>query len=91
MGRANVLRGSQVQGGTVKTVGLSPSLINTRLKTLRVMFNCLFGDIIILDNPMKGVKNLPEPYEVFNIKSVREMRRILKRLTVSTSQDSETT
>lgn len=61
-----------------RTVGLSPSTINTRLKTLRVMFNCLCEEMIIADNPMKGVKNLPEPEEEFDIMTVEEMRWLFK-------------
>lgn len=48
-----------------KTEGLSVETINTRLKTLRVMFGCLHEEGYILDNPMQGVKNIkPEESEI---------------------------
>ncbi|MES5921922.1 phage integrase SAM-like domain-containing protein [Bacillus cereus group sp. RP37] len=46
-----------------KTVGLSPSTINTRLKTLRVMFRFLVDEELIESNPMKQVKDVNEPQE----------------------------
>ncbi|UQD51450.1 hypothetical protein C0971_05010 [Bacillus methanolicus] len=45
------------------TPGLSPVTINTRLKTLRVMFKCLFEEGLIDHNPMEGIKNVSEPEE----------------------------
>ncbi|MCA1011394.1 phage integrase SAM-like domain-containing protein [Halobacillus halophilus] len=41
--------------------GLSPNSINTRLKTLRVMFLCLYEEEITDVNSIDGVKNLPNP------------------------------
>lgn len=61
-----------------QTVGLAASTINTRLKTLRVMFNCLLDEDIIESNPIAGVKNIPEPREDFDILTVEELRRIFK-------------
>ena len=61
-----------------KSVGLTPSSINTRLKTLRVMFNCLNEEMIISKNPMKGVKSLSEPNDELDILTVDEMRRLFK-------------
>ncbi|WP_257206269.1 hypothetical protein [Bacillus cereus] len=39
-----------------KTVGLSPSTVNTRLKTLRVMFRFLVAEKLIERNPIKQIK-----------------------------------
>lgn len=50
-----------------KSVGLSPSTINTRLKTLRVMFRFLIEDGLIEENPMKQVKDVNEPQEQINV------------------------
>lgn len=61
-----------------KSVGLSISTINTRLKTLRVMFNCLLDEEIIDANPMEGIKNLREQVEDFIVLSVAELRKLLK-------------
>lgn len=60
-----------------KTVGLAPSTINTRLKTLRVMFGCLFDEGIISSNPINGVKNVPEHEEVIEVLDEKELSRII--------------
>jgi integrase/recombinase XerD len=59
------------------TVGLSPSTINTRLKTLRVMFKCLIEEGLINSNPMEGVKNISEPDEEIVILTADELKRLL--------------
>lgn len=45
------------------TVGLSPVTINTRLKTLGVMFRCLAEGGLIDRNPTEGIKNVSEQEE----------------------------
>ncbi|WP_257149481.1 tyrosine-type recombinase/integrase [Bacillus cereus] len=60
-----------------KTVGLSPSTINTRLKTLRVMFRFLVDEELIERNPMKQIKNVNEPQEEIAVLTVDELRRLL--------------
>lgn len=60
-----------------KEVGLAPSTINTRLKTLRVMFNTLSKERPIDNNPMASVRNIIEPVEDIVILSDREIRRLL--------------
>lgn len=57
--------------------GLTPSTINTRLKTLRVMFKCLLEEEIISSNPMEGVKNIPNPVDNIEVLSIDEMKRLL--------------
>ncbi|QVY62933.1 tyrosine-type recombinase/integrase [Cytobacillus gottheilii] len=59
------------------TVGLLPSSINTRLKTLRVMFNCLEEEQLIVHNPMEGVKNVREPEEEIVILNSEELKRLI--------------
>lgn len=59
------------------TVGLSPASINTRLKTLRVMFKCLYEEGLIDNNPMEGVKNVSEPEEEIVVLNAVELKRIL--------------
>lgn len=61
-----------------QTVGLAPSTINTRLKTLRVMFNCLIEEEIIDTSPIAGVKNIAEPLEEFDILTIEELRSLIK-------------
>ena len=60
-----------------KKVGLSPSTINTRLKTLRTLFNTLVTEKIIPHNPMEGVQNVEEPQEEIVILTDEELKRIL--------------
>ncbi|MDZ4631675.1 phage integrase N-terminal SAM-like domain-containing protein [Bacillus cereus] len=60
-----------------KTVGISPSTINTRLKTLRVMFRFLVDEELIERNPMKQIKNVNEPQEEIAVLTVDELRRLL--------------
>ncbi|TNO91082.1 tyrosine-type recombinase/integrase [Bacillus cereus] len=60
-----------------KKVGLSPSTINTRLKTLRVMFRFFVDEVLIEGNPMKQVKDVNEPQEEIVVLTVDELRRLL--------------
>lgn len=60
-----------------KTVGLSPSTINTRLKTLRVMFRFFVDEELIENNLMKQVKDVNEPQEEIAVLTVDELRRLL--------------
>ncbi|EQB35274.1 hypothetical protein M948_19435 [Virgibacillus sp. CM-4] len=69
---------------TQRTKGLSPLTINTRLKTLRVMFQCLFEEEIISFNPILGVKNVPNPQENIEILTIEELRSLLKSPNKST-------
>ncbi|WP_251028388.1 tyrosine-type recombinase/integrase [Bacillus sp. ISL-18] len=59
------------------TVGLSPSTINTRLKTLRVMFKCLQEEGLMDSNPMEGIKNVSEPEEEIVVLTADEMKQLL--------------
>ncbi len=61
----------------VKEVGLKPSTINTRIKTIRVMFNTLFHEGIISDNPCARLRNVSEPVEDIEVLSDREIARLL--------------
>ncbi len=60
-----------------RTVGLAPSTINTRMKTLRVMFNCLHSEGLIGSNPAKNVKNISEPVEEICVLDEDELRRLM--------------
>ncbi|MEB9614123.1 hypothetical protein P4J23_29685 [Bacillus cereus] len=59
------------------TIGLSPSTINTRLKTLRVMFCFLVDKELIERNPMKQIKNVNEPQEEIAVLTVDKLRPLL--------------
>ncbi|WP_257143922.1 phage integrase SAM-like domain-containing protein [Bacillus cereus] len=60
-----------------KTVGLSPSTVNTRLKTLRVMFRFLVAEKLIERNPIKQIKNVNESQEEIAVLTVDELRHLL--------------
>jgi integrase/recombinase XerD len=59
------------------TPGLSPATINTRLKTLRVMFKCLMDEGLTDNNPMDGIKNVVEPEEESIVLTAEELKRLL--------------
>ncbi|WP_281202649.1 tyrosine-type recombinase/integrase [Cytobacillus kochii] len=63
-----------------KTVGLKPSTINTRLKTLRVLFKCLYEEELIETNPAQGVSGVREPQERIEILTTDELKRLLRVL-----------
>ncbi|KYC65217.1 tyrosine-type recombinase/integrase [Heyndrickxia coagulans] len=60
-----------------QTAGLSPSSINTRVKTLRVFFRCLVDEGLLDANPTNGVANVPEPQEKITVLTPEEMKRLL--------------
>lgn len=61
-----------------KVVGLSPITINTRLKTLRVVFQFLEEEGILSRNPMKPVKNVVEIEEKIEVLTVEELNALLR-------------
>lgn len=72
------------KGGDPDDVGLTPATINTRLKTLRNMFNTLQSEGIIDSDPIAGIRNVPNPTEEIEILSVKELERLLKAPTKET-------
>ncbi|WP_077297352.1 tyrosine-type recombinase/integrase [Virgibacillus pantothenticus] len=58
--------------------GLASGTINTRLKTLRVMFRCLYEEEITPSNPIDGVKNIPDPVDNIEVLTIDELRRLLQ-------------
>lgn len=69
--------GHKYKSSAEMTVGLSPATINTRLKTLRVMFKCLAEEGLIDSNPMEGIKNVSEPEEEIVVLTGEELKRLL--------------
>ncbi|WP_282062893.1 tyrosine-type recombinase/integrase [Bacillus pumilus] len=61
-----------------RKVGLADSTINTRLKTLRVMYSTLKSEGIVFENVMKGVKNVKEIEEPIVVLEPDELGRLLK-------------
>lgn len=65
---------------TEKAVGLAPATVNTRLKTIRVMFGTLHKNLVIPNNPMASVKNVREPEELIDVLTDAEIRRLLSAM-----------
>jgi len=61
-----------------KTVGLSPVTVNTRLKGLRTMFNFLYDEDYIQNNPMAKIKPVIEPESEIEVMSGEQLERLLK-------------
>ncbi len=59
-----------------KEVGLKPSTINTRLKTIRVMFNTLKRERVIEDNPFERISNVSEPEDRIEVLTDKELIRL---------------
>ncbi|NAO99755.1 tyrosine-type recombinase/integrase [Halomonas sp. MG34] len=70
--------GHQFKTDKQRSIGLAPSTINTRLKTLRVMFRCLHDEQIIPENPIVGVKPVPNPLENIEVLTAEELKKLLK-------------
>lgn len=60
-----------------KTVGLSPSTINTRLKTLRALFKFLVAEGHVEVNPVLNVSNVTEPQDDIQILTAEELKALL--------------
>lgn len=75
--RFNHVLFKQVPTRGVKEVGLKPATINTRLKTIRVIFNTLNREKLVDDNPMTPVSNVNEPEELIEVLSDKEIVRLL--------------
>lgn len=60
-----------------KTVGLSDTTVNTRLRTLRAIFNQLERDELIEINPMAKIKLIRQDVDLTNCLSDEEVRAIL--------------
>jgi integrase/recombinase XerD len=60
-----------------QTVGLSPVTVNTRMKTLKTMFNYLYSEGIIEGNPAHGVKKVEEDEEEIIILTADELRLLM--------------
>ncbi|GER71301.1 tyrosine recombinase XerD [Weizmannia acidilactici] len=69
--------GHKFKTESYQTAGLSPSTINTRLKTLRVLFRCLLEEGLIDENLTVGVRNVPERQEKIVILTAEELKRLL--------------
>lgn len=59
-----------------KTVGLSPTTVNTRLQTLKVFFRYLHQEGLIEQNPMAGIKNVRESESEIRVITVDELKRL---------------
>jgi integrase/recombinase XerD len=70
--------GHKYKSDDEKTVGLSPTTVNTRLKTLKVFFRFLKDEELIEQNPTEDVKNVRENETDIRILTPDEIRRLLE-------------
>ena len=63
-----------------KEIGLKPATINTRIKTLRVMFNTLQREKFLENNPMSVIKNVYEPEQAIEVLSDKEIVRLFSAM-----------
>lgn len=61
-----------------KVTGLSPSTINTRIKSLKTLFNRLESDGVWNDNALANIKQLPDPVEMIDVLTPEELRELLR-------------
>lgn len=62
---------------TIKEVGLKPSTINTRIKTMKVMFNTLMQNRLVDFNPLLHINKVNEPVELIEVLSEKEINALL--------------
>ncbi len=60
-----------------RVIGLSPSTINTRIKSLKTLFNRLESDRIWENNVLTNIKQLPNPIEKIDILTPDELRELM--------------
>ena len=70
--------GHKYKADKQRTRGLSPSTVNTRVKTLQTTFRCLVDEEVIPYNPIEGVKRIPDPDELTEVLTIEELKQILK-------------
>src|SRR5690606_37374127 len=73
----------RIQHRAEKVIGLKPATINTRIKTMRVLFNTLYRERLIGHNQMENVSNVQEPEELIETLSADKLRRLLGVLLMS--------
>lgn len=70
-------KNNQYKNEVHRVAGLSPSTINTQLKTLRVLYRFFVDEGYIDINPMLSIKDVREPEEHIDILSVDELKKLL--------------
>lgn len=60
-----------------RVAGLSPSTINTRIKSLKTLYNRLESDGKWSDNVLSRIKTLPDPVEMVDILTPDELRELM--------------
>ncbi len=63
--------------GYVRTVGLEPKSINTRIKNLKTMFKFLHEDGVIDSNPFAYLKNVQDIGRDIKVLAAEELKRLL--------------
>lgn len=58
------IRFKAIKTREIKEIGLKPSTINTRIKTMKVMFNTLLQNQLVTSSPLLHIKKVNEPEEI---------------------------
>jgi integrase/recombinase XerD len=58
--------------------GLSPVTVNTRLKTMRTLFEWLSSEGMWPDNPLHRIKPVEEPHDEITVLTVSQLRTLLR-------------
>lgn len=71
------IRFKDIKTREIKVIGLKPSTINTRIKTMKVMFNTLLQNQMVTSSPLLHIKKVNEPEELIEILSEKEINALL--------------
>ncbi|MEK4245303.1 tyrosine-type recombinase/integrase [Psychrobacillus sp. FSL K6-2684] len=71
------IRFKDIKTKDVKDVGLKPSTINTRIKTMKVMFTTLMQNQLVSSNPLTHINKVSEPEELIEVLSDKELNALL--------------
>lgn len=58
------IRFKDIKTREIKEIGSKPSTINTRIKTMKVMFNTLLQNQLVTSSPLLNIKKVNEPEEI---------------------------
>lgn len=71
------IRFKDIKTREVKEIGLKPSTINTRIKTMKVLFSTLLQNQLVTSNPLLHIKKVHEPEELIEVLTEKEINALL--------------
>ena len=71
------IRFKDIKTREIKEIRLKPSTINTRIKTMKVMFNTLYQNQLVTTNPLQHIKKVNEPEELIQVLSEKEINALI--------------